>query len=134
MIPRLWLWIGGIALVAVVGAILLGGPIIGFLRGQVKHWQAKEETATDTAVSKGAEADANLALGNSQGQIAEQVIERHTETIRYVEKASAAPDAKAPLGNDRSQRVADHTASLCEQRPAVCARRPGSEGDNAGVR
>jgi hypothetical protein len=135
MIPTKWVIGASIALVLmVIGAFVFGGPIVSFLQGQVKSWQAKEETAQDTAVSNGAEADGQAALGTAQGQIAEQVIERHTETIRYVEKASAAPDAKAPLGYDRSQRVADHTASLCQQRPAVCARGASPEGSDPGVR
>lgn len=134
MSPRLIASVIGIALVAVLGAVFLGGPIIGFLKGQVKHWQAKEETAQDTAASKGAEATAATTLGQAQGQIAERVIERNTQTIRYIEKASGAPDAKAPLGVDRSSRIDGHTASLCQQRPAVCARGGGSEGDDAGVR
>lgn len=134
MIPR-WAIYGLIALaVMVFGAIVFGGPIVSFWKAQTHKWQAKEETAQDTAVSKGAEADANLALGNSQGQIAANVVERHTETIRYVEKASAAPDAKTPLGPDRQQRIADHDRSLCEQRPSVCPRGAGSEGVDAGVR
>lgn len=134
MINRLYLWGAGIVLVAVLGAIFLGGPIIGILKGQVKHWQAREETATDTAVSNGAEAEAQAALSSAQGQIAEQVIERHTETVRYVEKASAAPDAKTPLGPDRSQRVADHTSGLCLSRPSVCPGGASAEGSDTGVR
>lgn len=134
MTPRTIAWLVGIGLVAVLGAIFLGGPIVGFLKGQVKHWQAREETATDTAVSNGAEADGQAALSTAQGQIAERVIERNTQTIRYIEQASGAPDAKAPLGPDREQRIADHDRFLCEQRPAVCAGRLGPEGGGAGVR
>jgi hypothetical protein len=134
MIPRLWLWIGGIALVAVLGAIFLGGPIVSFLQGQVKHWQAREETATDTAVSNGAEADGQAALSTAQGQITERVIERTNTITRYVEQASGAPDAKAPLGPDREQRIADHDRSLCEQRPSVCSGGTSAEGSDAGVR
>lgn len=134
MIPRLWLWIGGIALVAVLGAIFLGGPIVSFLQGQVKHWQAREETATDTAVSNGAEADASQVLGTAQGQITERVIERTNTITRYVEQASGAPDAKAPLGPDREQRIADHDRSLCLSRPSVCPGRTSAKGDDAGVR
>ena len=134
MIPRLWLWLGGIALVAVLGAIFLGGPIVGFWKAQAAKWQAREETATDTAVSNGAETDAQAELSAAQGQITGQVIERHTETVRYVEKASAAPDAKTPLGPDRSQRVADHTSGLCLSRPSVCPGRPGPEGSDPGLR
>lgn len=127
-------WIGSVVVVAIVVSVLFWKPILGFMQGRIEHWQAKEETATDTAVSNGAEADGQAALGTAQGQIATNVVERHTETIRYVEKASAAPDAKAPLGYDRSQRVADHTASLCQQRPAVCARGASPEGSDPGVR
>jgi hypothetical protein len=134
MIPRLWLWIGGIALVAVLGAVLLGGPIVGFWKAQTAKWQAREETATDTAVSNGAETDASQALGNAQSQIAEQVIERHTETVRYVEKASAAPDAKTPLGPDRQRRVDGHSDGLCQRRPSVCSGGTSAEGSDAGVR
>jgi hypothetical protein len=134
MIPRLWLWIGGIALVAVLGAVLLGGPIVGFWKAQTAKWQAREETATDTAVSNGAETDASQALGNAQSQIAEQVIERHTETVRYVEKASAAPDAKTPLGPDRQRRVDGHSDGLCQRRPSVCPGGTSAEGSDAGVR
>ena len=134
MIPRLWLWIGGIALVAVLGAIFLGGPIVSFLQGQVKHWQAREETATDTAVSNGAEADASQVLGTAQGQITERVIERTNTITRYVEQASGAPDAKAPLGPDREQRIADHDRFLCEQRPSVCPGGTSAKGDDTGVR
>jgi hypothetical protein len=134
MIPRLWLWIGGIALVAVLGAVLLGGPIVSFLQGQVKHWQAREETATDTAVSNGAEADAQAALSAAQGQITERVIERTNTITRYVEQASGAPDAKAPLGPDREQRIADHDRSLCLSRPSVCPGGTSAEGSDAGLR
>ena len=134
MIPRLWLWLGGIALVAVLGAIFLGGPIVGFWKAQAAKWQAREETATDTAVSNGAETDASQALGNAQSQIAEQVIERHTETVRYVEKASAAPDAKTPLGPDRQRRVDGHSDGLCQRRPSVCPGGTGAKGSDAGVR
>lgn len=134
MINRLYLWGAGIVLVAVLGAIFLGGPIIGILKGQVKHWQAREETATDTAVSNGAEAEAQAALSSAQGQIAEQVIERHTETVRYVEKASAAPDAKTPLGPDRQRRVDGHSDGLCQRRPSVCSGRPSSEGSDPSLR
>lgn len=134
MIPR-WAVYGLIALVVMVlGAIVFGGPVVGFLKGQVKHWQAKEETAQDTVVSKGAEADAQASLGLAQGQIAERVIERTNTITRYVEKASGAPDAKTPLGPDRQRRVAEHDDSLCEQRPAVCPGRAGAEGDDPGVR
>jgi hypothetical protein len=134
MIPRLWLWIGGIALVAVLGAVLLGGPIVSFLQGQVKHWQAREETATDTAVSNGAEADAQAALSAAQGQITERVIERTNTITRYVEQASGAPDAKAPLGPDREQRIADHDRSLCLSRPSVCPGGTSAKGSDAGLR
>jgi hypothetical protein len=134
MIPRLWLWIGGIALVAVLGAVLLGGPIVSFLQGQVKHWQAREETATDTAVSNGAEADGQAALSAAQGQITERVIERTNTITRYVEQASGAPDAKAPLGPDREQRIADHDRSLCLSRPSVCPGGTSAKGSDAGVR
>jgi hypothetical protein len=134
MIPRLYLWIGGVALVAVLGAIFLGGPIVSFLQGQVKHWQAREETATDTAVSNGAETDAALALGKSQAQITERVIERTNTITRYVEQASGAPDAKAPLGPDREQRIADHDRSLCLSRPSVCPGGTSAESSDAGVR
>lgn len=135
VIPTKWVIGASVALVLmVIGAFVFGGPFVSFWKAQTHKWQAKEETATDTAVSNEAEADANAALGNAQGQIAEQVIERHTETIRYVEKASAAPDAKTPLGPDRSQRIADHDRSLCEQRPAVCPGRPGPESDDASLR
>jgi hypothetical protein len=134
MIPRLYLWIAGVALVAVLGAIFLGGPIVGFLQGQVKHWQAKEETATDTAVSNGAETAGQAALSAAQGQITERVIERTNTITRYVEQASGAPDAKAPLGPDREQRIADHDRSLCLSRPSVCPGGTGATGSDAGVR
>lgn len=134
MIPR-WAIYGLIALaVMVLGAIVFGGPVVSFLKGQVKHWQAKEETATDTAVSKGAEADAQASLGQAQGQIAERVIERTNTITRYVEKASGAPDAKTPLGPDRQRRVAEHDDSLCEPRPSLCPGWTGSSGDDAGLR
>lgn len=132
MTPRLIAWLVGIGLVAVLGAVFLGGPIVSFYKAQAAKWEAKEETAQDTAASHDARADANKALGDQQGEIATQVVERHTETIRYVEKASAAPDAKAPLGPDREQRIADHTAFLCKQRPGVCGTSP--EGSDPGVR
>lgn len=135
MIPTKWVIGASIALVLmIVGAVVFGGPIVSFLQGQVKSWQAKEETATDTAVSNGAEADAALALGNSQAQITERVIERTNTITRYVEQASGAPDAKAPLGPDREQRIADHDRFLCEQRPSVCPGGASTKGDNAGVR
>jgi hypothetical protein len=134
MIPRLWLWIGGIALVAVLGAVLLGGPIVSFWKAQTAKWQAREETATDTAVSNGAETDAQAALSAAQGQITERVIERTNTITRYVEQASGAPDAKAPLGPDREQRIADHDRSLCLSRPSVCPGGTSAEGDDAGVR
>jgi hypothetical protein len=134
MTPRLIAWLVGVGIVAVLGAIFLGGPIVSFLQGQVKHWQAREETATDTAVSNGAETDASQALGNAQSQIAEQVIERHTETVRYVEKASAAPDAKTPLGPDRQRRVDGHSDGLCQRRPSVCSGGTSATGSDAGVR
>jgi hypothetical protein len=134
MIPRLYLWIGGIALVAVLGAVLLGGPIVGFWKAQTAKWQAREETATDTAVSNGAETDGQAALSTAQGQITERVIERTNTITRYVEQASGAPDAKAPLGPDREQRIADHDRSLCEQRPSVCPGGTSATGDDAGLR
>lgn len=134
MIPRLYLWIAGVALVAVLGAVLLGGPIVGFWKAQTAKWQAREETATDTAVSNGAETDAALALGKSQAQITERVIERTNTITRYVEQASGAPDAKAPLGPDREQRIADHDRSLCLSRPSVCPRGTSATGDDAGLR
>jgi hypothetical protein len=127
-------WLGSAAALAIILAIFFGGPIVGILKGQVKHWQAREETATDTAVSNGAETDASQALGNAQSQIAEQVIERHTETVRYVEKASAAPDAKTPLGPDRQRRVDGHSDGLCQRRPSVCPGGTGAKGSDAGVR
>lgn len=134
MIPR-WAIYALMALGLMVGgAIVFGGPIVSFWKAQTHKAQAKEETATDTAVSKGAEAEGQVVLGSAQGQIAEQVIERHTETIRYVEKASAAPDAKAPLGPDRQQRIADHDRFLCDKRPAVCSGGASAEGDDPGVR
>lgn len=134
MIPRLYLWIGGIALVAVLGAIFIGGPIVSFWKAQTVKWQAREETATDTAVSNGAETDAALALGKSQAQITERVIERTNTITRYVEQASGAPDAKAPLGPDREQRIADHDRSLCLSRPSVCPGGTGATGSDPGVR
>lgn len=134
MIPRLYLWIGGIALVAILGAILLGGPIVKFWQAQTHKWQAKEETAQDTAVSNGAEAKAQENLADAQGQIATKVIERHTETVRYIEQATGAPDAKAPLGPDREQRIADHDRFLCEQRPSVCPGGTSATGDDTGLR
>jgi len=134
MIPRLYLWIAGVALVAVLGAIFLGGPIVSFWKAQTVKWQAREETATDTAVSNGAETDGQAALSAAQGQITERVIERTNTITRYVEQASGAPDAKAPLGPDREQRIADHDRSLCLSRPSVCPGRASPEGDDAGVR
>ena len=134
MTPRLIAWLVGVALVAVLGAVLLGGPIVSFWKAQTAKWQAREETATDTAVSNGAEADAQSELSAAQGKITGQVIERHTETVRYIEQASGAPDAKAPLGPDREQRIADHDRFLCEQRPAVCPGGTSAKGDDPGVR
>jgi hypothetical protein len=134
MTPRLIAWLVGIALVAVLGAVLLGGPIVGFWKAQTAKWQAREETATDTAVSNGAETDAQAALGAAQGQITERVIERTNTITRYVEQASGAPDAKAPLGPDREQRIADHDRSLCEQRPSVCPGGTSAKGSDPGVR
>lgn len=127
-------WLGSAAALAIFLAIFFGGPIVSFLQGQVKHWQAREETATDTAVSNGAEADAQAELSAAQGQITGQVIERHTETVRYIEQASGAPDAKAPLGPDREQRIADHDRFLCEQRPSVCPGGASATGDDTGLR
>jgi len=134
MIPRLYLWIAGVALVAVLGAIFLGGPIVSFWKAQTVKWQAREETATDTAVSNGAETDGQAALSAAQGQITERVIERTNTITRYVEQASGAPDAKAPLGPDREQRIADHDRSLCLSRPSVCPGGASATGDDAGVR
>lgn len=134
MTPRLVAWLVGVALVAVLGAVLLGGPFVSFWKAQTAKWQAREETATDTAVSNGAEADAALALGNSQAQITERVIERTNTITRYVEQATGAPDAKAPLGPDREQRIADHDRFLCEQRPSVCPSGASATGDDTGVR
>lgn len=134
MIPRLYLWIAGVALVAVLGAVLLGGPIVSFWKAQTVKWQAREETASDTAVSNGAEADGQAALGAAQGQITERVIERTNTITRYVEQATGAPDAKAPLGPDREQRIADHDRSLCLSRPSVCPGGTSATGDDAGVR
>ena len=134
MTPRLIAWLVGVALVAVLGAILLGGPFVSFWKAQTAKWQAREETATDTAVSNGAEADAQAALSAAQGQITERVIERTNTITKYVEQASGAPDAKAPLGPDREQRIADHDRFLCEQRPSVCPGGTSAKGDDTGVR
>ena len=135
MIPTKWVIGASIALVLMImGAVVFGGPIVSFLKGQVKHWQAREETATDTAVSNGAEAEGQAALGAAQGQITERIIERNNETVRYIEQASGAPDAKAPLGPDREQRIAEHDRSLCLSRPSVCPGGASAKGDDAGVR
>ena len=135
MIPTKWIIGGCIALaLMILGAVFLGGPIVSFWKTQTHKWQAKEETAQDTAVSNGAEADAQSALSAAQGQITERVIERTNTVTRYIEQAAGAPDAKTPLGPDREQRIADHDRFLCEQRPPVCPGGTSAKGDDAGVR
>ena len=127
-------WLGSVVVVAIILSVLIWTPVGSFLKGRINHWIAKEETATDTAVSNGAEADAQSELSAAQGQITERVIERTNTITRYVEQASGAPDAKAPLGPDREQRIADHDRSLCLSRPSVCPGGTSATGSDAGLR
>jgi len=134
VIPR-WLIGAGVALfLMLLGAFVFGGPIVSFWKAQTHKWQAKEETAQDNAAARGLEAGAGQALATEQAAITERIIERNNESIRYVEKANAAPDAQTPLGSDRQQRMRDHYVSLCKQRPAVCASGESPKGDDPALR
>lgn len=118
---KLVMWLIGVGIVAVLGAVFLGGPIIGFVKDRWFAAEAKAETATDATASIGAEQAADRRLTTQGAALQITVTQARQVTGQLQEAARADPQGTDPLPDDTVARLRQHDEWLCKQRPALCA-------------
>lgn len=114
-------WLIVAAIVAVLGAVFLGGPIIGFVKARWFAAEAKAETNADDAASKGAEQAADTRLDRQAFDLNVKVTQARAVTTALQEAARADPEGTDPLPDDSVARLRKHDDWLCEQRAELCA-------------
>jgi hypothetical protein len=114
--------------VAVLGAVFLGGPVVGFVKARWFAAEAKAETNADDAASKDAEQVADARLDEQVTNLTAVVARAQRATGELQEAARADPEGTAPLPADSLARLRKHDDWLCEQRPALCAGRGSPSG------
>lgn len=121
-------WSLVVLVIAVLGAVFLGGPVVGFVKARWFAAEAKAETNADDAASKGAEQAADARLDEQVTNLTAVVARAQRATGELQEAARADPEGTDPLPADSLARLRKHDDWLCEQRPALCAGRGGPSG------
>lgn len=123
--------------IAVLGAVVLGGPVIAFFQGKVAKSEQKAETATDDATARRLEAGADQRLDKQAFDFNITVAQGKAATADLQEDAHADPSGAEPLPAASVDRLRRHDQFLCQQRPALCTgaegRRTGGEGSPGPV-
>lgn len=128
-------WAGGALAIAVLGAILFGGPVVNWAMNMYRAQVAQTETARDETVTATETTEAERGLAAESSANVDTVNQAVTRTIILREAARAAPDAEEPLPSDSVDRLRAHDDFLCRLRPAICPDRgdvadtgPGGSG------
>lgn len=124
-LSKLATWLIGLGLVAVLGAALLGGPVIGFVKARWFAAEAKAETAADGKVASDVTLDAERRIDRQAADLNVALTKARQITGQLQEAARADPEGVDPLPDDSVARLRRHDDWLCEQRPALCTGRQG---------
>lgn len=116
-------WSLVVLVIAVLGAVFLGGPVVSFVKDRWFAAEAKAETNADDAASKDAEQAADALLDEQVTKLTATVARAQRATSELQEAARADPEGTAPLPADSLARLRKHDDWLCEQRPALCTGR-----------
>lgn len=119
---RLATFLIGVAIVAVLGAILFGGPIVRYWQQRTADAEASEEQAVDDSTARGLEVAGTETIAAAATQQAAAVTElrRETHVIEVRTRTDPAVLAAPRLPVNELSRLRDHDRQLCERGSIVC--------------
>ncbi len=132
-IPQ-WAWYAaGLLIVALMGAWLFGGPIIGFLNTRLVKQEQKTERAADQASSNGLETEAAHEIAGAVDQHQNTTDAAAASLAPIIQRIRIRPDAQTPLAADDLADLHAYDQRLLELRQqtaeAAAARAAAASGD-----
>lgn len=106
--------IGLVVLLAVILAIIFGGPIVGYWKQRTADAEAGQEQAVDDAVGRGLEVEGTKAIADAAAQDRTSVVIIRETAHALESQARADVDASSRLPDSVLDRVRAGDVVLCD--------------------